>query len=92
MMSLPIDDLLEASVYIFFFKFDASTKTKIKSADFTSGHQFKLGTPISVACKDDYNTIAYITKLYWIYCIWFYMSGDADYKIYNDISCIVYYI
>lgn len=79
---------------------DASNK--IKSTDFTSKHKFTLGIPISVTCKksnlngnDDNNVIAYIyynNISYWIYCMNFYMNGDADYDNNYEYPCIVYYI
>ena len=78
-------------MYTLYFFYNSDASIKIKSADFTSGNRFTLGIPISVACKDEYNCIAYITKSYWIYCIAFYMYGDANYSLINT-TCIVYYI
>ena len=85
-------------MHIFLHLIESDASIKIKNTNFTSGHQFTLGIPISVAyCernKYDYGVIpfiCYISKSYWIYSMLFYMNGDADYK-HIDEPCIVHYI
>lgn len=99
MISLPIDDLLEASLDIILFQSDASTNIKnIKitkdNSDYNNAYKFTLGIPICVSIIDKYSNrigspkkkfiICYDNSNYYIHVFsWDASSGSVS--IYDDI-------